>query len=205
MSSSDEYNALRAEILHEYQREVNLSTLAFTATAIIIGYGFTAPHPRPIVFLVPLLLLTLLLFQLVNSCRTILTISVYIRSHIEKRNRYVQQRWETAVSMLRRKLQHEERFHPLTELIFAIFTALTGAICILLFLVFTTLYPTGWFEYVALAIAVVAWPIICIVSLLDLIKANHGSFERKVRGHFKNIHRRLNSKRERTVKRLKRK
>ena len=71
MSVSDEYQTLRDELLREYEREGNITTLVFTATAVIIGWGFTAQNPNPIVFLLPLLLLALLLFHLINTLSTI--------------------------------------------------------------------------------------------------------------------------------------
>jgi len=132
MSISDEYKALRDEILMEYQREVNLTAFVFTATAAIIGYGITAESP--FVFLVPLVLLTLLLFQLRNSLHTILTISVYIRVFIESK-KDVGQYWETAIDVLRNKLRNERRFRSLTDVIFARFTAVMGLFCIGLYFV----------------------------------------------------------------------
>src|SRR5690242_7834321 len=126
MSISDEYQTLRNELLREYEREGNITTLAFTATAAIVGWGFTSQGADPIVYLLPLLLLALLLFHLINTLSTILRISVYIRVFIES-NKRTGQYWETAISALRHKLRQERRLNPFTEVIFADFTALTGA------------------------------------------------------------------------------
>src|SRR3989304_2602969 len=121
MSISDEYKTLRDEILMEYQREVHMAAFVFTATTLIIGYGINAKSP--FVFLVPLVLLALLLFQLRNAQDSILTISVYIRVFIESK-RDSGQHWETTIDTLRDKLRNEGRFLSLTDVIFARFAAM---------------------------------------------------------------------------------
>lgn len=107
MSKSDEYQTLRQEILDSFTREVNLIALGFTATAAIIGYGFTLPKPPPLLFLTPILILTLIFLQLINSIFSILTISVYIRVFLEDESNSPY--WETTISGLRAKFRDEAK------------------------------------------------------------------------------------------------
>ncbi|MBI3941568.1 MAG: hypothetical protein HY326_01025 [Chloroflexi bacterium] len=183
MSISDEYQSLREELLKEYEREININTLVFTVTAVIIGAGVTAQKPYPIVFLLPLSILALLLFQLNNTLSTILTISVYIRVFIES-NEDVDQHWETTINELRNKLRSKRRFRSLTEVIFARFTAIMGAIC----LVLSFLYSTLWYEYLAVGVAAILWLIICISVLRQLGYKDTGQFEKDIKEELEQIH-----------------
>jgi len=193
MSISDEYKSLRDEILMEYQKEVNLTTFVFTATAAIIGYGLTAKNPW--VFLVPLALLTLLLFQLRNSLRSILEISVYIRVFIES-NKDFGQYWETTIDALRDKLRNEKRFRSLTDVIFARFTAMMGAICIGLYFLFSTLWEFNTLceRWLVTGIAAILWLVISFAILRALVDADSGHYEKVLKRDFEEIYKRLKGK-----------
>jgi len=187
MSISDEYKALRDEILMEYQREVSLTAFVFTATAAIIGYGISAKSP--FVFLVPLALLSLLLFQLRNSLHSVLTISVYIRVFIESK-KDVGQHWETTIDALRKKLRNERRFRSLTDVIFARFTALLGTICIGLYLLNSTSSERWWVA----GITATLWLIICLTIRRAFADADSGHYEEVVKSDFEEIYKRRKGK-----------
>ena len=175
------YQTLRQELLDSYNREVNLATFAFTATAAFIGYGFTAQNPSPLVFLLPLLILALLFVQLNNSILTIFSISVYIRVFIEAESN--SPKWKTTISALRDALRKQGRFNPLkwlTEVHFSIAAILMGAICIYL-------YSQSSSQYFVSIIFAGLWAIYCIPNFLSIWHVNSGAHEQELGEYFKQL------------------
>ncbi len=99
----EEYKTLRAEILLLLNRELTLVSFTFTATAAILGFAFS--QGISLLFLVPLLMLRLVLFQLNDSARSVARISAYIRIFLEPNDPGLN--WETRMDDLRDALQSQ--------------------------------------------------------------------------------------------------
>jgi len=188
MDATEEYKTLRQEILDWYTREVNLITFGFTATAAILGYGFTAqgtnPNPNPLVFLVPILILGLILVQLNNSISSILTISVYIRVFIECKSDGP--KWETTIDALRNHFRKQKRFHLvtlLTEIQYALASIGMGMICVLLAFYYDSSKQYYWIS-VMIGLAWLAWS---VVWFRPLLRATSGQFERDLRKTYEEL------------------
>jgi hypothetical protein len=111
MDNKTVYDSLRQELLSTYGRQVNLIAFTFTATAALIGYGFSAQ--KPVIFLLPIIIFWLALVQLNNNLYGIFTISVYIRKSIEASNNFA--RWEQDISALREFLRTKKPFELLKD------------------------------------------------------------------------------------------
>ena len=166
---------------------MNLAAFAFTASAAIIGYGFNVQEPKPLIFLLPLLILGLLVVQLNNSVYTIFTISVFVRVFIEPEDEIP--KWETNIGALRTLLRKKpfeglKSYNPITVLnaaIYVIVAALMGVICLFLSLSFATL----WYERLLIAISAILWGIICNILFRPLAFINSGKFEEECEIAFK--------------------
>ncbi|HEX9989078.1 MAG TPA: hypothetical protein VGE45_11455 [Chloroflexia bacterium] len=194
MYKSDEYQTLRQELLDSYTREVNIVTFGFTATAAIIGFGFTTQSPpslTALIFLVPLLMLALILLQVNNSIYTILTISVYIRVFFEEdENNGLH--WERTISDLRTSLRHNiftrkpqtktrRPFHLLpvtllTELWYLVASVAMAVICIALALS----YDTSGQYWTVIIMSAILWLIVCTPTSIWIMKAVLGDYEDKM-------------------------
>lgn len=188
MDATEEYKTLRQEILDWYTREVNFVAFGFTATAAILGYGFTShstnPNANPLVFLVPILVLGLILVQLNNSISSILTISVYIRVFIECKSDGP--KWETTIDTLRNHFRKQKRFRLvtiLTEIQYALASIGMGIICVLL----AFYYDPSKQYYRISAIVGLAWLAWGIVWFRPLLRATSGQFERDLEEAYKEL------------------
>ena len=61
MSNEIEYESLRQEILELFQREFQSITIGLTSTGAILGFGLSQQNTSPVIFLVPILILSLVL------------------------------------------------------------------------------------------------------------------------------------------------
>jgi hypothetical protein len=109
MDSKMVYESLRQELLETYNRQINMITFTFTATIVILGYGFS--EKSPLIFLLPIIILWLSFMQLNNTMYGVFTISVYIRKSIEGRNNIP--KWEQDISELRAYLRERRPIPPL--------------------------------------------------------------------------------------------
>lgn len=192
----EEYKSLRTEILQLLEREVRLVIFSFTATAAILGFAFTQQRPlregAPLLFLIPLLVLTLVLLQLNDTARSLVRIAVYIRIFLELNDPALN--WETKMNELRGKVQ-DDPFPPNVELgtfrriltfkrivantplfstqFYEIAAIILGFISIFLALS----YADSLFEYVACGGAFAFWGFISATSHIQLQHVQSGRFK----------------------------
>jgi hypothetical protein len=162
---------------------VNLTTFSFTLTTFFLGYGFNIQHPNPLIFLLPILVLALLLVKISNSIYIIFTISVYIRVFLESDPA---SKWETNISNFRANLRKQKHFNPLTlfsELHFAVSATAMGAICILISL----LYSSLWYQYLISVMVAVGWAIYCIIMWRPIWYVNSGLYEQEAEKVFRQL------------------
>ena len=148
MSRDTEYNTLRAEILQNANRQFSMVGFAFTVTAALIGYGLTSKNA--FIFLVPLPVLALVLIHLIRNIYSIMRISSYIRTFIEREEKDL--KWETYICRFRTEERSQKQpsqiRHTLPSFELVLFVA--GWLCIILSL----LYAQGYQYLAAIAVAI---------------------------------------------------
>lgn len=176
MSQENEYQTLRQEILDDQGREFNIINLSFTATAALIGFGFTASHRDALIFLAPLALLTMTLFQLNNILYYMLAKAVYIRVVIESRNPDLN--WEHCIHS-RRDILRKKR--DASHLIFSvsnynIITIIVGFLCVLM----SYYYADCSYQRIASVVFGSLWAIISIYINRKTQCAVSGDYEKEL-------------------------
>lgn len=182
--SIEEYKSLRTEILQKLNQELRFVSFSFAATTVILSFAFT--QESSLLFLVPLLVLTLVLFQLNDSAHSLVRITVYIRVFLESNDPDLN--WETTIYELRDKLRRQPFPADAEPRIFRrivrspLFGTLShevaaialGFISILL----AALYVDSWYEYVLCGVVAVFWVIASAGTHTQLRDVESGDYEK---------------------------
>jgi hypothetical protein len=201
----EEYKSLRIEILQLLNRELRLIIFSFTATAAILGVSFTQAgsfQEGSLLFLVPLVILTLLLLQLNDIAHSVVRIASYIRIFLESNGPALN--WETRMDKLRGAMRRDPyslsgELGTLSRIIagllthiplfgtlfYEISTIVLGFISILLATLFTyhytASYPVSYadslLQYVACGVSFVYWTLISTAAHTQLQGIQSRSFE----------------------------
>jgi hypothetical protein len=180
MSENAEYTTLRAEALQILEREHQLVTFAYTATAVIFAAGLglqTKQVTEPLIFLVPLIVLAAVLIQLDTGMYQLLRIAVYIRLVFEQ-NPTNELQWETGLYRLRGSLRQASHswFSIFPTQPYVATTIFLGIICI----VFDLVNDSGISGRLIALGAAVVWVVFSIYIWLNLRRAFSGALEREL-------------------------
>lgn len=174
MSQTTEYESLRQEILEDKEREFNIITFSFTATAALIGFGFSTNPKEPLMFLTPLPILTMALIQLKNVLYSSLTKAVHIRIVIESGNPELN--WEHCINTYRNILRSKKKKgHPLFEISpHMIVIIVIGILCSL-----TTFYFSDkQYQQIISLIFIISWISFSVYISRRIWYAISGKYER---------------------------
>jgi len=175
MSHNIEYESLRQEILEDRQREFNILSLSLTTVAALIGFSFSTMPREPFMFLTPLPILTVALFQLKNVLYSSLTKAVHIRIVIESQDPSLN--WEQCINDYRDMLRSKaRRGFPLFQISAHMMVLIVmGVSCIVMALYFSDR------QYQPLSLAVLfAWVLFSVYINRKIQYAVSGKYEREV-------------------------
>jgi hypothetical protein len=193
MSQDAEYESLRREILGDKDREFNIINFGSTATAGLIGLGFTTG--QSLIFLTPLVVLTMALIQVKNVLYSSLTKAVHIRVVIESRTPDLN--WEQCINRHRENVRN--RRGP-GYLLFEVspymaVTMVLGGICVLMACYFS-IFPLkkieriaslGMIEQIASFVFGFLWIYFSIHIGRRIRHATSGKYEKELEGEWKKI------------------
>lgn len=102
MTTSDEYNTLREELLDHQQRRMPVLSLALTASATLFAASVSAQFGSPYLPLFALVLLSSARVQIVQTQYTVQRIASYIRVVLEEEGKNPNLHWETGSYEIRK-------------------------------------------------------------------------------------------------------
>jgi hypothetical protein len=193
MSQDAEYESLRQEILGDKDREFNIINFGFTATAGLIGLGFTTG--QSLIFLTPLVVLTMALIQIKNVLYSSLTKAVHIRVAIESRNPDLN--WEQCINRHRENVRNGRGpGYLLFEISpYMTVTMVLGGICVLMACYFSIfplkkierIAPLGMLGQTASFVFGFLWVCFSIYIGRQIRHATSGEYERELEKEWKRI------------------
>ena len=204
MNQELEYQSLRDELLREQDREFNLISFSFTATAALIGFALSTDVPQSLIFLTPLIILTFTLLELNNLLYSALTKAVYLR-FIESENEDLY--WEHVIDGYRNLLRGKATQGGKAAAGYLIFSSRAstwitvgiGYLCIVL----TFFYRDSLFAAGVSIFAFVVWTAISLYFNHQIRQAVKGNFEENTEVKLAQIWIRRKELIEKTRKRIK--
>ncbi|HEY7019478.1 MAG TPA: hypothetical protein VH349_00075 [Ktedonobacterales bacterium] len=187
MGENAEYTTLRAEALQILEREHQLVTFAYTATAVIFAAGLglqTQQVTEPLIFLAPLVVLAAVLIQLDTGMYQLLRIAVYIRLVFEQKTANDLQ-WETGLHRLRGRLRRVSHswFSIFPTQPYVATTIFMGYVCIALDLA----NDSGVSGRLIALVTIVLWTTFSAYVWFNLRRAFSGSLERELEALWRQV------------------
>lgn len=148
-----EYEALRAEQLHNFRSVNQLHALQITATRAFLGVAFSITPLNSYIFLLPILFLIPIAYRLLNYALAILRIGTYIEVFIEPK--FASFGWEHRVEDFRssRKLNNKPSIFLKVKSAVQDYTILTSWVIIVICPSLSYIYWTDELWYLVVIIA----------------------------------------------------
>lgn len=133
-----EYNSLKAELLQLFKQQISSINLGLGGTILIAGINLSKDYQFPLVFLVPLIILSLCIIQLLQDYYSVLHIAVYIQVNLESS----QKRWENWMAEVRKRFLDVNPIVSIYAPIYFVWiSAIVGYLCIALAVIYE--YPVS--------------------------------------------------------------
>lgn len=168
----EEYKTLRQEIMEMDKRKNNLIVYTVIATATI--FGFSIQYPSPFIFLLPIIIIIPLGYQVLGFQRSILYNGTYISVVIESQIKELQ--WETHLKKRRKELEQNKK--TLRQLSNYLLFDLLGVLCVVSSITYALLIDNNINPFISnpisesgqLLLTIVVLAVLWFISMFFLVK-----------------------------------